>query len=215
MMTARMISSWIVIALLASVRAGVADAEQEPSVELHVGDTAPLFTSVDDQGNSWKSADHVGQRVIVLYFYPADFTTGCTRQAELWRDNLHLLTDLGAEVVGMSADSVDNHKLFKKVWKLNFTLLSDPQANVAHSYGVPVRRGGRARARDMDRNPLLGADGEPLLLERQATFRRWTFIIGMDGKIAYKNEKVRPTRESETILQFVESMNDVVSKPSS
>jgi peroxiredoxin Q/BCP len=212
MMTARTIFSWIMLALLANLIAGVADAEQKPSVELQVGDTAPLFTSVDDQGNSWKLADHVAKKVIVLYFYPADFTTGCTRQAEAWRDNLHLLAKLDAEVVGVSADSVDNHKLFKKVWKLNFSLLSDPEANVAHLYGVPVRRGGRSRPRDMGRNPLLGPDGEPLVLDRPATFRRWTFIIGTDGKIAYKNEKVRAAKESETILEFVKSMGNLAPK---
>ena len=207
-MSLRMVLSWMMVALLANLNVSVADAERMPTVELKVGDTAPVFTSVDDQRNPWNLADQLKTKVIVLYFYPADFTTGCTRQAEAWRDNLNQLTDLGAEVVGVSADSVNNHKLFKKVWKLNFTLLSDSEADVAHLFGVPVRRGGKARARDGDRNPLLNTEGDPLILERPATFRRWTFIIDIDGKIAYKNEKVRPAEESEEILEFVKSMQN-------
>ena len=131
-MTTGIIFSWLTVTLISNLSAGVTEAKQKSSVELRVGDTAPVFASIDDQGSPWKLSDHVGQKIVVLYFYPADFTSGCTRQAAAWHDNLDQLSKLGAEVVGVSADSVSSHQLFKKLWKLNFTLLSDEQALVAH-----------------------------------------------------------------------------------
>lgn len=182
----------------------VALADEEPQVDLRVGDEAPLFVTVDDKAEPWNLSDHVGKKVVVLYFYPADFTSGCRRQAEAWRDNMNLAAAAGVEVVGISADSVQTHKLFKKVWDLNFTLLSDPEAQVPKKYGVPVRRGGRVQPRGPDRNHLLGDDGERLVVVRPATFVRWTFVIGKDGKIAYKNTKVRAAKDSEQVLDFLQ-----------
>jgi peroxiredoxin Q/BCP len=192
---------------LACVLLGVdAAAEKQPKIDLQVGDIAPLFTSMDECGNVWKLADHVGRKTVVLYFYRADFTTGCTRQAEAWRDRVNGLAGSVVVVVGVCADSVKNHKLFKQIWELNFTLLADEEAQLPKLYGVPVRRGGKARAHDPDRNPLLDANGERLLPERKATFRRWTFVIDRDGKIAYKNTKVKPAQDNEKVLEFIKQM---------
>lgn len=180
-------------------------ADQQPEIELQVGDVAPLFESIADNGDAWKLEDHIGKKFVVLYFYPADFTTGCTRQAESWRDNMNAVAEAGVEVVGVSGDSVLNHKLFKDAWKLNFTLLADEEAQIPKKYGVPVRRGGRARPRGPDRKPLLDDDGKPLVLERKATFVRWTFVIGKDGKVAYKNTKVNPAKDSQQVLEFIQN----------
>jgi thioredoxin-dependent peroxiredoxin len=181
-------------------------ADEEPAVDLQVGDVAPTFQSTTDSGKSWKLSDHVGRKFVVVYFYPADFTTGCTKQAEAWRDNMNAVADAGVEVVGVSGDSVMNHELFKTAWKLNFTLLADEKAEVAGKFGVPVRRGGRVRPRGPDRQPLTDENGEPLLLERKATFARWTFVIGKDGNIVYKNIKVHPTKDSQQVLEFIKSL---------
>ena len=70
-----------------------------------VGDKAPAFQSVDENGKTWKSTDHVGKKIVVLYFYPADFTGGCTAQACGFRDNLKDLSSKNVEVVGVSGDS--------------------------------------------------------------------------------------------------------------
>jgi peroxiredoxin Q/BCP len=193
-----------VFALVSLVIGSVAMAEKQPQVDLQVGDVAPLFETVDDRGEPWKLADHIGKKMVVLYFYPADFTTGCRRQAEAWRDNMNRAAGGGVEVVGISADSVQTHKLFKQVWNLNFTLLSDPEAQVPKKFGVPVRRGGSVQPRGPNRNHLLGDDGERLVVERPATFVRWTFVIGKDGKIAYKNTKVRAAKDSEQVLDFLQ-----------
>lgn len=192
--------------LFAAAFAAAADNPviDDTPVSLEVGDEAPVFAGDSDQGKKWKSGDSVGKKYLVVYFYPADFTTGCTRQAELWRDNMNALTDQGVEVIGVSGDSVRNHKLFKETWKLNFTLLADEEADIAKIFGVPSRRGGKVRPRGPDRKPLTDDDGNPLWLERKVTFARWTFVIGKDGKIAYKNTQVRPTKDSQQVLEFIQ-----------
>src|SRR5262245_35515516 len=81
-------------------------ADEPKPVELKVGDPAPTFEATDDQGKPWKSSDHVGKKVLVIYFYPADLTGGCTKQACGFRDDMQKLTDKGVEVVGISGDSV-------------------------------------------------------------------------------------------------------------
>src|SRR4051812_4416123 len=83
-----------------------------------VGDKAPAFQSVDETGQPWKSNDHVGKKVVVLYFYPADFTGGCTAQACGYRDDIEKLAGKGVEVVGVSGDSAKTHTLFKAHHKL-------------------------------------------------------------------------------------------------
>lgn len=186
---------------------GVASAADDEAIELNVGEPAPRFESEDDRGMSWKLGNYVGRKFVVVYFYPADFTTGCTRQAVAWRDNMNELVAAGAEVVGVSGDSVENHKLFKEVWKLNFTLLADEQGKIAKKFGVRARSGGTIRPRGPDRQYLKDDKGRPLTLERAATFARCTFVIGKDGKIAYKNTKVHPTKDTAQVLEFIQNQS--------
>ncbi len=172
---------------------------QLPAVELKVGDAAPSFETTADDGKAWKSSDHVGKKVLVLYFYPADFTGGCTKQACAYRDDSKKLTDIGVDVVGISADSVHTHQLFKKEYKLPFTLLADEKGDVAKMFGVPVKSAaGKAKAK---------VDGKEMEVERSATIQRWTFIVGKDGKIAYIDNKVAPTEDSKKIAEVVEKLN--------
>src|SRR6266481_6205578 len=167
---------------------------QESKVK--VGDKAPAFESVDENGKAWKSSDHVGKKIVVLYFYPADFTGGCTAQACGFRDDLNKLADKGVEVVGVSGDSVANHQKFKKAKELKFTLLADEDGSVAKKFGVTVRAGGEAKVKD--------ADGNPIVLKRGVTIDRWTFVIGKDGKVIYKNPKVAAAQDSKQILEAIE-----------
>lgn len=182
------------------------DNKKPKPVNLEPGDTAPVFEGTDDAGKKWKSSNIVGKKYLVVYFYPADFTTGCTRQAQVWRDNMNAVAKQGIAVVGVSGDTVKAHKLFKKEWKLNFTLLADGEAKIAKKFGVPVRRGGRVFPRGVDRKPLTDADGKRIVLERKATFARWTYIIGRDGNILYKNTRVRPAKDSQQVLEFVRNL---------
>src|SRR5262245_19867702 len=79
-----------------------------------VGNPAPVFDGTDDLGQDWRAGDHYGKKWVVIYFYPGDFTPGCTAQANAFRDAMNKLTEQGVEVVGVSCDSVRTHDLFKK-----------------------------------------------------------------------------------------------------
>jgi peroxiredoxin Q/BCP len=166
--------------------------------ELKVGDPAPSFQAVDDSGKVWKSSDHVGKKILVVYFYPADMTGGCTAQACGYRDRMDSLKDAGVEVIGVSGDTVENHQVFKKVHDLNFTLLADTDGSVAKQFGVPVSLGDRIV------NKLI--DGQQTALKRSATAKRWTFVIDRDGKIVHKDDKVRAKQDPETIESVVKRL---------
>ena len=186
-----------------------APLEDQRRVELQVGELAPEFACLEDNGQTWKSTEHVGKNIVVVYFYPADFTSGCSKQAEQFRDNINRLKKMNVEVVGISGDSVANHQLFKKHFKLNFRLLADEKGEVAGRFGVPVRQcGRRVLARGPDRKPIKDAHGAQVFLKRKVTVSRWTFIIGKDKDIIYKNTKVRPRKDSEQVIGFIRSLQN-------
>jgi len=188
---------WLAAMLAVTAKAPTAAAE-EKQVDLVVGAPAPVFEALDDQGRPWKLADHIGSKYIVVYFYPGDFTPGCTLQAKSFRDNMNHLTEKGVEVVGVSGDSVQAHALFKEAQKLNFTLLADEEGSLAKKFGVPVGAGGQVKTKD--------AAGKEVVLKRGVTAQRWTFVIGKDCKIIYKNTKVDPVQDSKQIAAFIEKL---------
>jgi peroxiredoxin Q/BCP len=119
---------------------------------------------------------------------------------------MNALAEKGVKVVGVSGDSAENHRLFKQAWKLNYTLLADEEGQIANKFGVPVSpRGGIVRPRGSDRKPLTDDAGNPLTLERKVTLARWTFVIGTDGKILYKNTQVNPAKDSQQVMEFLKS----------
>lgn len=195
------------VALGLTAVAGRTDEKKDEKVELKVGDPAPTFQLRDDGDKTWSSSDHFGKKWVVLYFYPGDFTPGCTAQARAFRDAMAKLTDKGVEVVGVSGDSVQTHELFKKAHKLNFTLLADEDGAVAKRFGVPVVKGATVKARDAANKPL-EVDGKPYEFERKATAARWTFVIDQGGKIAYKNTKVVAAEGAKEITEFIEKANE-------
>ena len=102
---------------------------------LQVGDTAPDFELPSQTGDTVKLSDLLGGWVVV-YFYPADDTPGCTAEACSFRDSFEDFTDAGATVIGISKDSVESHVKFAEKHHLPFTLLSDQGAKVAKQWGV-------------------------------------------------------------------------------
>jgi peroxiredoxin Q/BCP len=186
------------MAMFAAVAFAPRVQSDEKAVDLKVGDPAPKFTSIDDQGNEWKSADHVGKKIVVVYFYPADMTGGCTKQACGFRDDMAKLNEKGVEVIGVSGDSVKNHQVFKTFHKLNFTLLADENGAIAKKFGVPLKPGGAFKTKD--------AEGKPVELTRGVTAMRWTFVIDKDGKIAYKNTKVNAPEDAKVIAKVVSKL---------
>ena len=157
---------------------------------LNVGDKAPVFTALDDKGKQWKSGDVVGSKHLVVYFYPAAMTGGCTKQACAFRDDKSKLTKLDAVVVGVSGDNPEGLAHFKKAENLNFTLLSDEKGDLAKKFGVPFGKGGVIERE---------VDGDKVTLSRGVTSKRWTFVISKDGKIVYKNNKVNAAKDSEVV----------------
>jgi thioredoxin-dependent peroxiredoxin len=104
---------------------------------IQVGDKAPDFTLPSQAGEKVRLSDRLEERVVVLYFYPKDETPGCTREACAFRDSHEVFAEAGAEVIGVSSDSVDKHSAFAGHHNLPFTLLSDEGGRVRKSYAVP------------------------------------------------------------------------------
>ena len=169
--------TWIVAGVAAL---GLGSQIMAEDVKLEVGAAAPEFTSKDDTGKDWKSTDHVGKKIVVVYFYPADLTAGCTKQACGFRDDMAKLQQDGVEVVGVSGDSVANHKIFKDEKKLNFTLLADEDHAVAERYGVWAEK-------SMYGKTYWGA-------------LRATFIIDAAGVVQHVIPKVKPKTHDDEVL---------------
>jgi thioredoxin-dependent peroxiredoxin len=134
--------------------------QNEPSGWLQEGDKAPAFTLSADDGSKVKLSDLKGSPV-VLYFYPADDTPGCTREACAFRDRSAELKKLGAKVLGVSPDDVASHVKFKTKFKLNFPLLADPEHKVAEQFGAWREKNmyGKKKMGIVRSTFLIGADG--------------------------------------------------------
>lgn len=139
---------------------------------LAVGDKAPAFSLPDADGNTVKLSDYKGRKVIV-YFYPAASTPGCTKEACDFRDNLGELNGAGLDVVGISPDKPEKLAKFRDKEKLTFPLLSDPDRSVLEAWG---------------------AYGEKTMYGKtvQGVIRS-TFVVDEKGKIAVAQYNIRAT----------------------
>jgi peroxiredoxin Q/BCP len=148
--------------------------------KLKVGDKAPDFTLMDERGLPVSLKDFLGKHLVVLYFYPKDFTPGCTAEACSFRDDYKAYEERGAVVVGVSLDSVESHAKFSEHHSLPFTLLSDNRKEVAKAYGV------------------LGTGG--------FLAKRVTFIIDRNGSIAGIFPKVDVKQHSQEVLEALDKL---------
>lgn len=161
---------------------------------LEVGSKVPSFTATTDKGETWKSSAHTGQKILVVYFYPAAMTGGCTKQACSFRDDKTALDKLDVEVVGVSGDLPEGLQVFRKAHNLNFTLLSDPDGEIAKIFGVPLHKGGSIQRT---------IEGHDVTLTRGVTASRWTFIIDKKGEVVYKNDHVNAAEDSKNVIAAV------------
>ncbi len=106
------------------------------SAALQPGSPAPDFTLSDQKGNKVRLSDYLGKCPVVLYFYPKDDTTGCTKEACKFRDEFESFRERGAVILGVSDDSAESHDRFAAKYQLPFLLLSDPGGTVRKLYGV-------------------------------------------------------------------------------
>lgn len=146
----------------------------------NVGDKMPAFEAESDDAGTVKSKDLEGKKY-VLYFYPKDMTPGCTTQACDFRDNLEKFAEQGYEIYGVSPDSVARHEKFRKKEDLNFTLLSDPEHELAEKMGVWREKKNYGRT-------YMG-------------IVRSTFLVDEDGKIAEIYDNVRAKGHVERLLR--------------
>lgn len=145
---------------------------------LAIGDKAPEFTAETDAGTL--SLKDLRGKKVVLYFYPKDNTSGCTREACDFRDSHAKLTKKGVVVLGVSPDSVKSHVGFKAKHELPFTLVSDPDKKIANAYGVWAEK-------NMYGKKVMG-------------IVRSTFVIDEKGKIAAIYPKVKVDGHVEAVL---------------
>ncbi|MFC2086936.1 peroxiredoxin [Bacteroidota bacterium] len=164
---------------------------------LEVGAKVPDFKAKSDELKTWKSKDYIGKKNLIVYFYPAAFTGGCTKQACSYRDDLEEIENKDAIVVGVSGDKPENLKLFKEHYNLNFTLLSDETGEIARIFGVPVKEG-KTISKEVD--------GKELSLTRGATISRWTFIIDKEGKVIHKSTQVNAANDSKAVIKVLSGM---------
>ncbi len=153
-------------------------------MSLDVGDTAPDFKMPTDGGGEVSLSGLAGKKV-VLYFYPKDDTSGCTKEAIGFRDALGDFDAAGAVVVGVSRDTVAKHDKFKAKYELNFALGSDEAGDVTEAYGVWVEK-------SMYGKKYMGIE-------------RATYLIGGDGKIAKVWRKVKVPGHVDAVLEAVKA----------
>ncbi|MGA2972644.1 MAG: peroxiredoxin [Candidatus Bathyarchaeia archaeon] len=149
-------------------------------IKVKAGDQAPDFEGPTSDGSRLGLKDFAGKKNVVLYFYPKDDTPGCTREACSFRDNLQPIRNMGAEIVGVSLDSIQSHDSFAKKYSLPFPLISDKDKRVATAYGV--------------------------LRDIGLSTNRVTFIIDKKGKVAKIFPKVDVSKHTEEVVSALKEL---------
>ena len=147
---------------------------------LNPGSKAPEFVLANDQGGETSLTDLLQSGPLILYFYPADFTPGCTKEACNFRDNIYAFKAIGANVVGVSVDDVQSHKEFAEKYKLPFILLADEGGAMSNEYGV---------LRDWKLMKIAS---------------RQSFIVDPEGVIVKHYEDVDPETHTQEVLEDLE-----------
>lgn len=148
------------------------------ATELKVGDKAPVFLAQVQDGTTFNLQNQVGKWT-VLYFYPKADTPGCTKQACAFRDSIKKITDLGAEVYGVSVNNIKDQAAFHKKHALKFSLIADEKAEIVKLYGTKM--------------PFLNIS------------KRWTFVLDDQLKIRKIEKDVDPLLDAEKVAEFIQS----------
>ncbi len=143
---------------------------------LNIGSRLPEIKALDQNGVEIDFKNFIG-KVTVIYFYPRDFTPGCTKEACSFRDNLSEFGDVN--IIGVSVQDVDSHKKFYLEYNLNFTLIADYDKNVSKTFGV---------------------------LRPSGLSERVTFIFDGDGILRYVFDKVDPKGHAEKVLEKIREL---------
>lgn len=152
-------------------------------MSLKVGENVPYFELKDQKGDLFKSDTVIGQKPAVVYFYPKDETPGCTAEACSFRDSYEDFKDLGAEVIGISSDSIGSHKRFAQRHSLSFILLADTKKVVQRLFKLP--------------KILFGL-----------YTKRITFVIDQTGKVIYVHDSILSTSHIKKALKAIKNSSD-------
>ncbi|WP_428938434.1 thioredoxin-dependent thiol peroxidase [Fontivita pretiosa] len=152
---------------------------------LQVGQAAPKFRLASSTGQPIALNDLLGQKMVVIYFYPRADTPGCTTEACGFRDAISEYEKAGVAVVGISPDSVQDVTRFAEKYRLNFPLLADPEHKVAEQYGV-------WRQKNMYGRTYWGV-------------ARTTFVVDRNGKIVQVFQNVKPAGHEQEVLDWIRS----------
>ena len=152
------------------------------SQTIQIGDHCPIFSLPDSLGKDIQVKDYLGQKILVLFFYPKDDTPGCTKEACAFRDAYADFVDLGCEVFGISSDAAATHQNFQQKHQLPYPLLSDSQKKVRQQFGVPGNLFGLIPG-------------------------RVTYVIGLDSKVAgIFNSQTHPVGHITEALKVAKSL---------
>ena len=166
----------LTIALLALI---VSPIKAQTTPHITVGDKVPVFSLQDQNGKTFNIADHIGKKLLVIYFYPKDESMVCTKEACAFRDSFDEFTKAGAMVIGINGGTVASHKAFADHYKLPFTLLSDPGNKVYKQFGIKGKL-------------FLGG--------------RETFMVDLTGKIFYQYDSMMEGKKhAEDALAYIKS----------
>lgn len=149
--------------------------------DLKIGNKVPNFKLYNQDGELINMSDYIGVKALVLYFYPKNFTPGCTAQACSFRDQYQVFSDLGATVFGISNDSIKSHLRFNKKHKLPFDTLADEKGKVRNLYGVQPDLFGLIPGRE-------------------------TFIIDTSGKLILRFHSIRATTHIPKAIKILKTL---------
>jgi len=156
-------------------------AAMSQTTPIKVGDPVPTFALTDQNGKSFSVGDYIGKKILVIYFYPKDESSVCTKEACAFRDNYAQFTNQGALVIGINGGTVESHHSFEANHQLPFTLLSDPGNKVLKQFGV---KGG-----------AFGLTG------------RQTYVVDLNGKVVFSyNSMMQGKKHEEDALAYVSKM---------
>ena len=154
---------------------------QEIPIELHEGALAPDFAMRDVQGNISRLSDLKGKKDVVVYFYPEDFTPGCTTQAAEFSRDYEKFKEADIEIVGISPNEEESHEKFRQKMGIPYPLVADTEKDLSKSYGVYGLKKFMGRE-------YMGVN-------------RSTFLVDKTGKIVKIFKKVRPAGHSQEVFQ--------------